>query len=107
MELAELVCDLDRRPEMFLPDRRYASLVAYIDGFALAQGLSLHDFQRWLLQRLDLEEPSSLHWGSLVALQVSPPGEGGALAALAESDQLAASRMLLSMLAEYLASATA
>lgn len=106
MKLADLVSDLSRRPEMFLPDQRYASFVAYIDGFSLAQGLNLHGFQRWLVRRLELEEPSSLHWGALVATQVSPPGERGALAGLAESDQRRATQMLLSMLAEYLDSTT-
>lgn len=102
MDLSELVRELHRRRRMFVLDDRYASLVSFIDGFALAQGLDMHEFQRWLVARLG-REPSSLHWGAEVAAQIRHPGERGALAALTDGDQDAASRLLFELLAEYLA----
>ena len=47
---------------MFVLDDRYVSLVSFIDGVALAEGLEMQKFQRWMLERLR-REPSSLHWG--------------------------------------------
>lgn len=40
--MVEVVAELERRVEMILPDRRYASLVAFIDGFAMARHLAGH-----------------------------------------------------------------
>ena len=106
MDLSELVIELKRRRRMFVLDDRYVSLVSFIDGFALAEGLEMQKFQRWMLERLR-REPSSLHWGAEVACQIRIPGEGGALAGLTQADQDAASGLLLELLAEYLASAKA
>lgn len=102
MDLPELVRELHRRRRMFALDDQYASLVSFIDGFALAQGVGMQEFQRWLVQRQG-REPSSLHWGAEVAAQVRCPGELGALTGLTDVDQETASQLLLELLMEYLA----
>ena len=49
MTLGELARNLRRAPRMYLPDDRYASAVAFIDGFDTGQaGAALMGFREFL-----------------------------------------------------------
>lgn len=89
--LSEILEDLRNRPRMFLPDGRYATLVAFIEG--VAQGESkgpLTGFQDWLSDR---QGASSLHWAEQVAdefkvgnpRQLTPESEDLAKSALLDT----------------------
>ena len=103
--LMSLVQELRRRPGMFLPDARYTSLVAFIEGFALgADEVSLRGFSTWLAHRAGMDS-SSLHWSVLIAGTVQPAFLecDDAIDALAPHEEVQASQELLSALADYLA----
>ena len=104
--LAELLPELRRRPGMFLPDGSYATLVAFIEGFAMGTGGDLLEgFQDWVAMELrGMRSPQ--HWGVLAASMVSEEvGNGRApLSAMSEVGQARASEVLLELLSRFLQS---
>ncbi|MGN2638659.1 hypothetical protein ACTD5D_21300 [Nocardia takedensis] len=52
---------------MYLPDDRYASAVAFIDGFDTGQaGAALMGFREFLLTKFFAGRHSPYHWGYLI-----------------------------------------
>lgn len=67
MELADLCFHLRHRRRMYLPDDRFATAVAFVEGFNTAlAGAPLDGFQAYVAARLR-RPGSSLHWSSLIA----------------------------------------
>lgn len=64
---------LRRRPGIYVPRMSYATVCAFIDGYALASDESLNDFRLWLIRR-GTTRPE-LWWTSLVLTQIYPPDE--------------------------------
>lgn len=65
--LGDLCFHLRKRREMYLPDGRFATAVAFIEGFnAALDGAPLHGFQAWLAERIRGGK-SSIHWAYIVA----------------------------------------
>lgn len=80
---------------MYLPDARYATLVAFIEGVAQGAGLGpLAEFQDWLALK-----KSPVHWAAQVADRVAP---GIDAALLTQDQQDEAKTLLLQLLSEYL-----
>ena len=99
---SDLFIEVRRRPGMYLPDRRYASVVAFIEGFGIARAGLLDGFQPWLTARWRLPR-SSLHWGSVVASQFgSDAGSPGVQAVESEDVEVEAANALLDALVEFL-----
>jgi hypothetical protein len=91
---------------MFLPDGNYATLVAFIEGFAMGSGRNLLDgFQDWVAMDLrGVRSPQ--HWGVLAASTVNEGvGSGRApMSAMSEVEQRRASDLLLELLSRFLQS---
>lgn len=67
MNFAEVCMHLSKRRRMYLPDERYSSVVAFIEGFNIALGGEpLRGFQEWISMRIRGGH-SSLHWSIIVA----------------------------------------
>lgn len=67
MNLSELCFHLRNRREMYLPDGRYATAVAFIEGFNVAlDGEPLRGFQSWVADRIGGRR-STTHWAYIVA----------------------------------------
>lgn len=67
MDLRELCFHLQNRRDMYLPDRRYSTAVAFIEGFNMAfDGEPLRGFQGWLSSRIRGGD-SSVHWSYILA----------------------------------------
>jgi len=65
--LDDLCFHLRKRREMYLPDGRYVTAVAFIEGFNTAlDGAPLLGFQAWLADRIRGEK-SGVHWAYIVA----------------------------------------
>ncbi|MFI6680471.1 hypothetical protein [Kribbella sp. NPDC050470] len=104
-ELRAIVDELPIRPRMYLPDGRYASLVAFLDGHSLGTGDDpLKAFGRWLADQW-LRRELSWHWGYLVAAQVRPSirENNEPLASLSAAEEADAAD-LLQMLTRFLVS---
>jgi hypothetical protein len=98
------VDELSARHGMYLPDSRYPTFVAFIEGFGLGAGdSSLAGFSDWLAEQWG-EGPSSLHWSWLVAAHVRPELRevGSSLSLLSIDDEREAISQLLMMLTRYL-----
>lgn len=81
---------------MYLPDARYATLVAFIEGVTQGSGSGpLAEFQDWLAGG----NRTPRHWSAQVLDRVSP---GGSLATLTPSQEEEVKALLLSLLGEYL-----
>lgn len=97
--------DLQKRPLMYLPARRYEVLVAYIEGFeAGSNSDDLIQFQGWAAREV-LGEPSAFHWSTLVASRVRPELLDGAtrLSILTDEESDRASADLFALLLRFLA----
>lgn len=67
MDLSELCFHLRNRRRMYLPDGRYLTAVAFVEGFnAALDGEPLQGFQQWLSARV-LGGNSALHWSYVAA----------------------------------------
>lgn len=67
MTLSDLCFHLRKRRAMYLPDERFATAVAFMEGFnAALDGAPLHGFQTWLAERIRGGK-SGIHWAYLVA----------------------------------------
>ncbi|GGV38885.1 hypothetical protein GCM10010495_65210 [Kitasatospora herbaricolor] len=72
MELEEVCFNLRYRRLTFLPDERFLSAVAFVDGFnAALDGVPLRGFREWVAQRV-LGEESNLRWFYTVAAAGMP-----------------------------------
>ncbi|MFC0038643.1 hypothetical protein [Actinomadura rayongensis] len=78
MALSELCFHLQERRGMYLPDGRYASAVAFVEGYNTALGgASLRGFQQWLSKRV-YGRDSGVHWSYIVAsIRVNELRDGG------------------------------
>jgi hypothetical protein len=78
VDLAEICSHLSKRRRMYLPDERYSSAVAFMEGFNIALGGEpLKGFQEWVSTRIRGGR-SSLHWSIIVAsVRVPEVLEGG------------------------------
>lgn len=81
---------------MYLPDDRYATLVAFIEGVSQGSGRGpMADFQYWLAGG----ERSPRHWSAHVIDRVAP---GSTLTPLTLEQEEVAKQLLLSLLGEYM-----
>lgn len=103
LTISEMIRMLEARPEMWIPDGRYASLVAFIEGYAAgAQSVDLVEFTAWLSTELG-DGHSPFHWSVMVAgTQNEKVGHEG-LVALSVEESRRASSLLLTLLAQFLA----
>ncbi|WP_394621771.1 hypothetical protein JNUCC0626_22620 [Lentzea sp. JNUCC 0626] len=85
MDLSELCFHLRHRRLMYLPDTRYASAVAFVDGFDQAHdGVPLAGFQEYVAARVGMTG-SPLVWSCLLASELVP---AVAVAVVASGGQL-------------------
>jgi hypothetical protein len=69
-----LVLDiLIKRPRMMLHDDRYATFVAFIEGYDTAVGNTLlSGFQEWVAEQLTGSSINNVHWAWLIIKSHSP-----------------------------------
>jgi hypothetical protein len=73
----KLLANVASRPGMYLPDRRFNTLVAFVEGCDLgAEGQLLDGFSNWLQERT-FGYVTNYHWDTIVAAIVlgEPPHE--------------------------------
>lgn len=67
MNLTDLCFHLRNRRRMYLPDDRFSTAVAFVEGYNTAlDGIPLSGFQGYVAMRV-LNRESSLHWSCLIA----------------------------------------
>ena len=67
MDFRELFRNLDQRPTMFLPDTRYNTVVAFVEGCNAATDRELlRGFSGWVHDRI-LGYRSNFHWQAVIA----------------------------------------
>lgn len=72
MDLREPCFHLRHHRRMFLPDDRYFTAVAFIEGFDTARdGVTLKGFQEWVSERIHGGH-SPLHWSYILASAKHP-----------------------------------
>ena len=72
MTLAELCFHLRRRRRMYLPDDRFASAVAFVEGYnAASDGAALNGFNTYVSERL-VGGDSPVHWSYRIASTRAP-----------------------------------
>jgi hypothetical protein len=70
MNLEDLIGGLRSRPEMYLPDTTFNTLVAFLEGYnAATDGQFLDGFSRWL-QEYSLGYITNYHWQVVIAAVV-------------------------------------
>lgn len=81
MDLLSILPKLRRHSRMYIVDDRYATLVAFIDGYDTAtDSQALAGFQSWLALRVLGTDTTGYGWPALVATQVFPEIQSGELA---------------------------
>ncbi|GAA4733818.1 hypothetical protein [Phytohabitans rumicis] len=104
MDFRDLFKQLGMRPRMYLPDDRFHTLVAFIEGCNAATDWKLlAGFNEWVATHT-LGQKSSFHWSVIVASKIFPTilDESGAAAIPGELEG-PASEELLRVLDSYLA----
>lgn len=72
MNFRELFLELGKRPRMYLPDDRYHTLVAFVEGCNAATDWKLlSGFNEWTAAQI-LRHESSFHWSAVVASKFTP-----------------------------------
>ena len=67
MNFEDLISGLRTRPEMYLPDDRFNTLVAFLDGYNMAtDGQFLNEFSRSLQKRV-FGYVTNYHWQAIIA----------------------------------------
>lgn len=104
MDFLELFDQLDSRPRMYLPDDRYHTLVAFVEGCNAATDWKLlAGFNEWVAAQV-LGRESSFHWSVIVASKLVPAILNEACTATIPSElEDPARKELLRLLSSYLA----
>ena len=98
MTLSELCFHLRKRRGMYLPDERFASAVAFVEGFNQAlDGVPLEGFGVFVSRRLTGGE-SPVHWSHLIARTAVPDVRLDRIPAEAEAEL---TETLVDLLEEY------
>jgi hypothetical protein len=104
MNFRELFGQLSKRPGMYLPDDRYRTLVAFIEGCnAATDGKLLAGFNEWVAAEV-LGRESGFHWSAIVASRFAPAIlDEPSRATIPDELEGPASEELLRLLDSYLA----
>lgn len=66
--------DVAARPEMFLPDRKFNTVVAFVEGCdAATRGSLLVGFSNWIHENI-LGYTTNFHWSTVIASKYAPGG---------------------------------
>lgn len=102
MDFCELFANLVERRRMFLPDDRYYTLVAFVEGCNAATGWELlAGFNQWTAAQV-LGHQSSLHWSVVIASKSSPEMLKSGHGAIPSEIEASAAADLLKLLDEFL-----
>ena len=104
VSLSERLYAIQKWPKMVLPENRYGTLVAYIEGFVAGSGSSqLDGFRDWLATNV-LGRESSFHWSTIIAGRHNSRVLDGStdLSVLSTEESLAASNDLIELIQRYL-----